>query len=95
MDRQTPHLSPQLISIVDQASFSQFDQGTWNKNAMKKPLTNISGYGARPFGFKELTLRQMLLDPIVQDLMRADKVSTPDVLKAFGSINYRCAVLAA
>ncbi len=95
MDRQNPHVSRQLISIVQQASFQQFDQETWSSTAMTTALTNLSDISARPYGFKELTLQQMLCDPIVQDLMRADKVSIPDVLNAYDFVGQRRIVLAA
>ncbi len=95
MDRQSPHVSRQLISIVQQASLRQFDQETWIDNAMTKALTSISDFGTGKYGFRELTLRQMLCDPIVQDLMRADKVSIPDVLNAYDFVGQRRIVLAA
>lgn len=62
---------------------------------MTTALTNLSDISARPYGFKELTLQQMLCDPIVQDLMRADKVSIPDVLNAYDFVGQRRIVLAA
>jgi hypothetical protein len=42
------------------------------------------------FGFRELTLAQMLGDPIVRDLMRSDRVSPLDIRKILsgrGSLN--------
>jgi hypothetical protein len=44
---------------------------------------------------KELTVCEMLDDPIVQDLMRSDKISRLDVLSAFKTDDCRKLRLAA
>jgi hypothetical protein len=47
------------------------------------------------YGFRELTLAEMLYDPIVEDLMRSDGVSPSDVKKIFSWRRVRNIVLAA
>lgn len=39
--------------------------------------------GGKAWGFSELTLAEMLRDPIVRDLMRSDGVSECDVRRSF------------
>jgi hypothetical protein len=52
-------------------------------------------FAGNAYGFRELTLMEMLLDPIVQDLMRSDGVSPSDVKKIFCRRRVRNLALAA
>jgi hypothetical protein len=47
------------------------------------------------YGFRELTLAEMLRDPIVQDLMRNDGISPPRVKKIFSQRRVQNLALAA
>lgn len=49
----------------------------------------------KTYGFKELTLVEMLRDPIVQDLMRSDGVSPSDLRRLLSSRRPRNLALAA
>lgn len=49
-----------------------------------KPVSSFDGFAmGKTYGFRELTLADMLRDPIVQDLMRSDGVSCSDVQRVF------------
>ena len=49
----------------------------------------------KTYGFKELTLAEMLRDPVVQDLMRSDYVTSSDIRKIFNGRSVRRLALAA
>lgn len=49
----------------------------------------------KTYGFKELSLADMLRDPIVQDLMRSDGVSRADLRRLLSSRQPRNLALAA
>ncbi len=52
-------------------------------------------FAGTSYGFRELTLADMLRDPIVQDLMRSDGVSCSDVRRVFSLRRLQNLVLAA
>jgi hypothetical protein len=52
-------------------------------------------FAGNAYGFRELTLAEMLRDPIVQDLMRSDGVSASDVKRTFDLRSGRKFALAA
>ena len=52
-------------------------------------------FAGNAYGFRELTLADMLRDPIIQDLMRSDRVSAADIRKVFSGRGVRRLALAA
>jgi hypothetical protein len=61
-----------------------------------KPIFLFDDFSmGKTYGFKELTLADMLRDPIVQNLMRSDGVSPSDVRQAFSLRRLRNLDLAA
>jgi hypothetical protein len=61
-----------------------------------KPFFSFDDFSlGKTYGFKELTLADMLGDPIVQDLMRSDRVTPSDVRKVFSGRGRRSFALAA
>ena len=61
-----------------------------------KPASHFDGsFAGNAYGFRELTLAEMLGDPIVRDLMRSDHVSPSDIRKIFSGQGGRNFALAA
>jgi hypothetical protein len=61
-----------------------------------KPVSILDDFSmGKTYGFKELTLAEMLRDPIVQDLMRSDGVSRSEVRHIFSLRRLRKLALAA
>ena len=61
-----------------------------------KPFSSFDDFSmGKTYGFKELTLADMLGDPIVQDLMRSDGVSPSDLRRILSSRRPRNLALAA
>lgn len=57
---------------------------------MKRASQFEDFFPANAYGFRELTLAELLSDPIVRDLMRSDRVSPSDIKRIFsgrGSLN--------
>jgi hypothetical protein len=60
------------------------------------PISSFDDFSmGKTFGFKELTLAEMLRDPIVQDLMRSDGVSPSDLRRILSPRRPRNLALAA
>lgn len=60
------------------------------------PISHFNEFSmSKTNGFKELTLADMLRDPIVQDLMRSDCVTSSDIRKIFNGRSVRRLALAA
>ena len=61
-----------------------------------KPVSSFDDFSmGKTYGFKELTLEDMLRDPIVQDLMRSDDVTCSDLRRILSSKRPRNLALAA
>jgi hypothetical protein len=61
-----------------------------------KPISLFDEFSmGKTYGFKELTLAEMLRDPIIRDLMRSDGVSPSDVRRIFSPRRLRNLGLAA
>jgi len=61
-----------------------------------QPISHFDEFSlGKTYGFKELTLAEMLRDPIVQDLMRSDGVSPSDLRRILSSRQPRNLALAA
>ena len=61
-----------------------------------KPISHFDEFSmGKTYGFKELTLVEMLGDPIVQDLMRSDCVSPSDLRRLSSARRPRNLALAA
>jgi hypothetical protein len=61
-----------------------------------KPVSSFDDFSmGKTYGFRELTLAEMLGDPIVRDLMRSDRVTSSDIRKILGGRGARRFALAA
>ena len=66
------------------------------KHFNMKPIFHFDeSFAGNAYGFRELTLAEMLRDPIVQDLMRSDGVSRSEVRRLLSSRRPRNLALAA
>ena len=80
------HVSPQHLSIVGDPEFAHLHVDGWMMRTpfdMKSPTQFSDSFQANAYGFRELTLAEMLGDPIVRDLMRSDRVSASDIKRIF------------
>lgn len=88
------HVSPQHLSIVAGRDFTHHYM--MRKSFDMKPVSHVDEpFAGHAYGFRELTLADMLRDPIVQDLMRSDGVSRSDLRRILSSRQPRNLALAA
>jgi hypothetical protein len=92
------HVSPQHLSIVAGCDFTHHHMHDYmmRKSFDMKPVSHFDEpFAGHAYGFRELTLADMLRDPIVQDLMRSDGVSRSDLRRILNSRHPRNLALAA